>query len=143
MPKTPTPKQIMTAKAVIENLKKENPKGLGEILENIGYSPSIALNPQMVTESVGFKQALRDLGLTEELITNSLVEDIKLKPQNRVQEIKLGAEILGMKIDDKVPEKNNGNTYNIFFNKEIQEDVQRLENVIKNKLTQKHVPESI
>src|ERR1051325_3542281 len=92
----PTPKQRVAAKKVIENLQKDNPDDLGTILENVGYSKSIALNPQMVTETQGFKQAIRELGLTEELITSALVSDIKAKPENRIQELKLGAEVLQM-----------------------------------------------
>lgn len=97
----------------------------------------------MVTESVGFKQALRDLGLTEDLITSSLVYDIREKPKDRLGELKLGAEILGMKSDEEKPKEKSGNIYNFnFFSKEIQQDVKNLEDKIKLNLKQKNVQET-
>ena len=41
-------------------------------------------------------QRIASWGLTPELITTSLVEDIKAKPQKRVEELKLGAKVLKM-----------------------------------------------
>lgn len=140
--KSPTPKQILAAKTIVENLQKDSPEDLGVILENIGYSKSIALNPQMVTESIGFKKALRDLGLTEQFITSSLVDDIKAKPADRLGELKLGAEILGMKSDEEKPKEKGTNVYNFFFSKEIQQDVKQIEDKIKAKLVQKNVQQT-
>lgn len=83
--KTPTPKQRLAAKRIIENLYKDKPEDLGVILKDIGYSQGVSETPSMVTESQGFKMALAELGLTEELITTALVSDIKEKPKNRIQ----------------------------------------------------------
>lgn len=140
--KIPTPKQRKAAQKIIENMAVDNPKDLGVILADIGYSKGITETPSIVTNSVGFKQAVRDLGLTEELITNALVEDIKLKPQNRVQEIKLGAEILGMKSDEEKPQQKSGNIYNIFFSKDMQQRVGEFEEDIKERLKSKHAEET-
>lgn len=62
-----------------------------------GYSEMTAKNPSKLTESNGFKELCESYGLTENLILQSLVEDIENKPQRRVGELSLGAEILGMK----------------------------------------------
>ena len=133
--KKPTPKQRIAARKIIENLYSNAPKDLGEILENIGYSKSIASNPQMVTESIGFKKALNDLGLTDELITTALVDDIKAKPKNRIQELKLGAEILKMvKKEEEPPKLTQNTTYNFIFSKEIQEQIRISNEIIKAKL---------
>ena len=70
----------------------------------IPYSPKTAKNPQILTESVGGKAYLKECGLTKEFITKSLVEDIEKKPQNRLGEMRLGAEILNM-TDDEEKEK--------------------------------------
>lgn len=113
---------------------KDSPKDLGVILEDIGYSKSIALNPQMVLESKGFKQAVRDLGLTEDFITSSLVEDIKAKPKNRLGELRLGSEILGMSDNEERPKEKGTNVYNFFFTKEIQQEVALLDDKIKERL---------
>lgn len=62
----------------------------------IPYSPATAKTPKKLTESKGFQEIARKKGLTAGLITGALVEDIKKKPQNRVPEMRLGADILGM-----------------------------------------------
>lgn len=69
------------------------------------YSPATANTPQKLTESKGYKEVLQEYGLTEELVTTALVEDIKAKPKKRFLELSLGAEILGM----KKRETNEGN----------------------------------
>jgi len=138
----PTPKQRLAAKAVIENLSGNNPLPTGQVLENVGYG-SIVQDPKRILESIGFKQALYDLGLTEELITTSLVEDIKEKPKARLGELKLGAEILGMvKREDETPKSQNNNTYNFIFSKEVQTEVKQIEDKIKSMLIKPHVQET-
>lgn len=141
MPKTqtkprrvPTPKQRKGALAVIENAQLDKPKPLGEVLENVGYG-SIAENPSRIIEAQGFKQALAELGLTENLITTSLVEDIKAKPKFRIQELKLGAEILGMvKREDSEVKVKTQTTYNFIFSPEVQEQIKATNEIIKAKL---------
>lgn len=137
--KIPTPRQTKAARAVIENIQSDNPLPVGEILKSVDYGTGLQQNPNRVINSLGFKQAIRDLGLTEELITSSLVEDIKLKPQNRVQEMTLGSKILGMTNDEEKPKEKGTNIYNYFFNKDIQQDVRNLEDKIKDSLKKKNV----
>jgi len=136
---TPTVKQRRAAKAVAENVLADKPKNLGVILADIGYSKGITETPSIVTESIGFKKALNDLGLTEDLITTSLVSDIQGKPQNRLGELKLGAELLGMvKREDDTPKNPSGNTYNFLFSSETQAEIAEIESRIKARLTQNH-----
>lgn len=67
------------------------------MLEKVGYSKSIATaRPKAILESVGVRNALAEYGLTEELITTALVEDINNKKHKRLGELRLGAEILGL-----------------------------------------------
>lgn len=68
----------------------------GEALLDAGYSEATAIKPSQVLESKGFKEALDEYGLTEGLVVNALVEDIKLKPQNRKPELELAAKIRRM-----------------------------------------------
>jgi len=77
------------------------------------YAPSVIRKPIVLTESQGYKEALAEYGLTEELITSALVEDIAKKPQKRLGELSLGADILGMKKGDE----NQVPQINIIFNK--------------------------
>lgn len=70
------------------------------------YSKNTAKTPQKLTESKGFKEICADCGLTDELILNSLTEDIKLKPQNRKAELELGAKIKGL-IKDRMELSGN------------------------------------
>ena len=108
------------------------------MLGSVGYG-KIIQDPKRIVESQGFKQALYDLGLTEELITTSLVNDIIEKPKARLGELKLGAEILGMvKRDEESPKNQSGNTYNFIFSEEVQSQVREMEAKIKARLIQKH-----
>ena len=75
--KTPTPRQKKGAKAVIENLMRDKPIGVGEVLKSVGYGTGLQNQPKRVLQSEGFKVALAEYGLTEELITTSLVFTIK------------------------------------------------------------------
>lgn len=119
---------------MIQNLQKNKPEPLGTVLESIGYSESMAEMPNRIVEAPGFKQALRDLGLTEELITSSLVQDIKAKPEKRIQELKLGAEILGMVKREDEPTRNQTNTYNFLFSEETQAQIKAIDSIIKQSL---------
>lgn len=65
-----------------------------------GYGKSVQHTPSKALESAGYKQALRELGLTEELISTALVEDIQANKGKRVPELRLGSDILGMTNDD-------------------------------------------
>ena len=85
----------------------------------------------LITQSVGYKAELAKYGLTEELITSALVEDIEKKPQKRVRELELGADILSMR---KRPIETQ-NTINIaLFSTEQQERIaQRIMESLSNK----------
>lgn len=106
----------------------------------IGYSQGVQETPSIVTNSKGFRQAMYDLGLTEELITTSLVEDINAKKGGRLGELRLGAELLGLsKPKDEPPAAKQSTTYNFIFSAETQADIKAMEDKIKDRLTQPHV----
>lgn len=64
-----TPKQEAAVKKSLENIGSGKPKSVGEILREVGYSPAIAKNPQIITRSKGWKelteQYLNDNDLTK------------------------------------------------------------------------------
>lgn len=60
-----------------------------------GYSPNTAKTPQKLTESIGFIELCEEKGLTDSLLINALVEDIKEKKGNRKAELELGFKIKG------------------------------------------------
>ena len=95
-----TIKQEQAAKRILENLGNGTNEPEGKVLLEVGYSPAIAKNPKMVTESKGFKEVLEKAGLTPELISTALADDIKSKPGKRVQELNLAADVLRMKGKD-------------------------------------------
>lgn len=137
---TPRPRQRKAARAVVKNLQLDKPKSLGEVLGSVGYGTGLQNSPHRVVESAGFKQALREMGLTEELITTSLVEDIAAKPQRRLGELTLGAKILGMTEEiPEPPQQSQTTTYNFIFSPETQAAVKEIEDRIKARLTQPHV----
>ena len=63
------------------------------------YSKNTAKTPSKLTESKGFKELCEERGLTDSLIVDALVEDIKLKPQNRKAELELGAKMKGLLVE--------------------------------------------
>jgi len=54
----PTPKQIKAAKLLSENIGKEKPAPVGEILREAGYSESVSESPTLVTDSPTFQELL-------------------------------------------------------------------------------------
>lgn len=62
----PTLKQKKVAKKLVEALQSDESVTAGEILENIGYSPSIVKNPQMIINSEGVREELANLGFSVE-----------------------------------------------------------------------------
>ena len=121
---TPKPRQKKLAQLVVENMQKKEPQPIGKLMESIGYGTT-SKTPSIVTESKGYLQALRDLGLTEELVTVSLVEDIEKKPQNRVKELALASDILQMRKPSEEVKKDSGkgNTYNFLFNETTKKQI--------------------
>lgn len=96
----PTQLQKNLAEEIVKNYKlpPRERKNKGELLESAGYSIVTAeASPGRTLEQKGVKEVLAQFGLTEGLIIKALVEDIASKPQRRIQELNLGAEILNMK----------------------------------------------
>lgn len=75
----------------------ENQGNVSKAMREAGYPETTAKNPKNLTDSKGFKELMNEYGLTDGLIAKSLVDDINKKPKNRLGELRLGAEILGMK----------------------------------------------
>lgn len=130
----PTPRQRKAAKAYIDNFLSGKPISTGLVWKSVGYGFGLQNTPSRVTEAQGFKAALAEFGLTEELITSALVEDIKAKPEKRHQELKLGAEILGMVKREEAPKLENKTTYNFIFSPEVQDRVKHINEDIKRML---------
>ena len=96
--------QEKLAEAIVENRKKpiRQRKNKKELVASVGYGAGVAKHkPNVILEAKGVKQALAAYGLTEELITAALVDDIKNKPGKRLGELSLGADVLGMKEEGK------------------------------------------
>ena len=94
------------AKAIIANAKlpRHKRKNKGELVKSVGYSEkSAAVRSTVIIEAKGVKDIVRAAGLTEDFIAKALKEDIESKVANRAPEMRLGAEILGMKQEEKQP----------------------------------------
>lgn len=94
----------------------------GQVLRSVGYSEAVATQPDKVFKSKGFLDLCDELGLTEDLLTTALVDDIKSKPKNRKAELELGFKVRGL-----LKERDNGGTTNniIVFGNEQSELVAR------------------
>lgn len=131
-----TTRQKKLALKMVENMQRKEPLTKQQVLEDVGYN-QIAKSPSRILESKGYLQALRDLGLTEELVTVSLIEDIEKKPQNRVKELSLASDILQMRkpIVEDTKHDNKHTTYNFLFNEVTQQQIQSINEAIKKRLT--------
>ncbi len=88
----PTIRQQAAADQILINQMRAPKDRLtkGQIAREVGYLSTSQLS------SDGVRVALARYGLNEELITAALVDDINAKPGNRVAELRLGADILGI-----------------------------------------------
>ncbi len=93
-----TLKQKRLAEVTLNHIQDPNITK-GELVEKGGYGEVIQKHPKRALESAGYLEELAKFGLTRELITTALTDDIKAKPRQRVRELQLGAEILQMKKD--------------------------------------------
>lgn len=73
----------------------ENGGNVSQAMRDVGYSENTARTPQKLTESRGFRTLCEESGLTDDLLINSLVEDIKEKKGNRRAELELAFKIKG------------------------------------------------
>lgn len=73
----------------------ENGGNVSQAMRDVGYSENTAKTPQKLTESQGFISLCEDKGLTDDLLINALVEDIKTKKGNRRAELELAFKIKG------------------------------------------------
>jgi hypothetical protein len=92
------------AEAMVKNksLSRDKRKNKKELLVSVGYTTKTAeVKAKEIMNSKGVQDAFKAKGLTRDLIIDSLVEDIEKKPQKRTEELKLGADILGMREGDK------------------------------------------
>lgn len=87
-----TQRQKIAATKILENPRNS----VGNVLRESGYSEAIATHPKEVVEAKGFQEELESHGLTDKLIIESLVIDIKKKPQNRIRELELAAKLKGL-----------------------------------------------
>lgn len=74
----------------------ENGGNISKAMVDAGYSVNTAKTPQKLTTSKGFIELCESYGLTEDLLVNSLVEDIMSKKGNRKQELELGFKVRGL-----------------------------------------------
>lgn len=113
------------ARLTLDNphLMKKGEKG--KLVEMGGYGKSVQKTPNKVLESKGYLEELAKFGLTPDLISTALVEDIKKKKYNRVGELRLGAEILKMK--DNEP-KGNNYQFNFFESEQLKRIARRIQN---------------
>ena len=75
----------------------ENGGNVTQAMRDAGYASATINNPSNLTQSKGFKEILANCGLTEDLVISSLVSDIKNKPEKRLGELSLAADILRIK----------------------------------------------
>ena len=103
-------------KRAVENLIAQNGDNVGLAMRKAGYSARKSRTPKNLTESKGFKELIEDCGLTDQLILESLVFDIKRKPKNRIAELVLASKIKGL---EKAQQLDVNGDIKISISKEI------------------------
>lgn len=86
----------------------ENGGNVSKAMIEVGYSLNTARTPQKLTQSIGFIKLCEESGLTDELLIDALVQDIKTKKGHRKAELELGFKIKGrfvqkINLDDNRP----------------------------------------
>jgi hypothetical protein len=84
----------------------ENGGNVSRAMRDVGYSDNTAKTPQKLTKSVGFIELCEEKGLTDDLLVNALVEDIKEKKGKRKAELELGFKIRGRLVPRTETESN-------------------------------------
>lgn len=98
--KQTTELQKAAADNIIAQKLVSNKVNKGKALRDAGYSDAIANNPQLVTESQGFKRYMAKYGFTEDNLAQMLHEDMINKPGERLGELKFAAELMGLLTKD-------------------------------------------
>ena len=97
----------------------ENGGNVSKAMRAVGYSKETAKTPQKLTESKGFQWLCNKQGLTDTLLIDALVEDIKSKKRNRKAELELAFKVKG-RLHTEVP----GFTFNtLIINTEQQQRI--------------------
>jgi hypothetical protein len=89
-----TIKQKLALKKIVEN-----GGNVTQAMRDVGYSEATINNPSSLTKSKGFNMLCEEKGLTDDLLINALVEDIREKSGNRKAELELGFKIRGRLIN--------------------------------------------
>ena len=106
--KKPKPYKIkgtLKQKRAVQNLADSG--SLKEAMIKADYSPNTAIAPTKLTRSKGFLQLCEEMGLTNDLLVNSLVDDIRGKPLSRHKELELGFKVKGLLRETPQEEKSN------------------------------------
>lgn len=93
----PTEMQKRAADEIIRQKISEGKVNKGKALAKAGYSEQTQKSPKLVTESQGFKAYMAEAGITEASIAKMLAYDLEAKPADRLGELKLTTELLGIK----------------------------------------------
>lgn len=88
------------AKRALKNIIENRGMSTSKAMKLAGYKDATAKNPKNLTQSKSFIELCDELGLTDELLAKSLLDDVKAKPANRYNELTLMAKLKG-KLTDK------------------------------------------
>ena len=93
----PTEMQKRAADEIIHQKISKGKVNKGKALAKAGYSKQTQKSPKIVTESQGFKQYMAEAGINEVSLAKMLAYDLEAKPTERLGEMKLAAELMGVK----------------------------------------------
>lgn len=131
-----TLKQKALAKEIVANATREKPKTAGELLEIVGYSKETAEGaPGRTIEQAGVQEELVVLGFSVERaksVVGEILDDADKQPKDRLKAADMVFKVHGAYVPETPPQQ--GNTYNFFFNPDVQKATLAYEEEMKKVL---------
>ena len=132
-PPMATLKQKALAKAIVENAEREKPLNKKELVVSSGYSViSAESSAHLLMEQAGVKAELAVLGFdvaTAKSVVGEILTDERKMPKDRLKAADMVFKVHGAYVPELPPSQSN--TYNIFFNPEIQKATLAYEESLK------------
>lgn len=131
-----TLRQKALARELIQNATADRPKTAGELLESVGYAKNTAeAKPGQIIEQAGVQEELAVLGFTVERaksVVGEILDDPDKQPKDRLKAADMVFKVHGAYVPELPPSK--GNTYNFFFNPDVQKATLAYEENLKRVL---------
>lgn len=126
-----TIRQQKLARAIVDNFDAEEPLNLGELVESVGYSKTVAeAKPGEIIEQKGVQYELRRLGFDEDnakRVVGEILNDDGVEPQHRLKAAEQVFKVTGA----YAPEKSLNLNVEVETDSVVRELTQKLNGVLR------------